>query len=69
MLLEADGRRWHTRIRDLRRDHERDAEVARAGWITLRFMHEQLVGAPGEVAATVADVRQVRLVQLAGKAA
>jgi hypothetical protein len=69
MLLEADGRRWHTRVRDLRRDHERDAEAARAGWVTLRFVHEQLVGTPGEVAATVADVRRVRLAQLAGAAA
>jgi very-short-patch-repair endonuclease len=69
MLLEADGRRWHTRVRDLRRDHERDAEAARAGWVTLRFMHEQLVSTPAEVAATVADVRLVRLAQLAGGAA
>jgi hypothetical protein len=68
MLLEADGRRWHTRVRDLRRDHERDAEAARAGWVTLRFVHEQLVGAPAEVAATVSDVRRIRLAQLAGTA-
>jgi very-short-patch-repair endonuclease len=69
MLLEADGGRWHNRIRDLHRDHTRDAEAARAGWVTLRFRYEHLVFDPDEVAATVADVRRVRLAQLTGQAA
>ena len=64
LLLEADGRRWHTRVRDLRRDHERDAQASRAGWLTLRFVYETLMAASGEVAATVAEVRRVRLGQL-----
>ena len=34
LIIEADGRRWHTRVADLRRDHERDAEAARVGWQT-----------------------------------
>jgi very-short-patch-repair endonuclease len=61
LILEADGRRWHTRVAALRRDHERDAEAARAGWQTLRFVHEQIEGHPDEVADVVADVRAVRL--------
>jgi hypothetical protein len=69
MLIEADGRRWHTRIRDLRRDHERDAEAIRAGWVTLRFVYEQIVATPDDVAATVADVRRTRLAQLGKHAA
>ncbi len=64
LILEADGRRWHTRIRDLRRDHLRDAEAARAGWQTLRFLYEEICESPGEVVATVADVRRVRSQQL-----
>jgi hypothetical protein len=52
LILEADGRRWHTRIRDLRRDHLRDAEAARAGWQTLRFLYEEIVGDASYVAAT-----------------
>ncbi|MGH9113554.1 MAG: hypothetical protein ACRDZN_14850, partial [Acidimicrobiales bacterium] len=60
----ADGRRWHTRIRDLRRDHLRDAEAARAGWQTLRFLYEEICESPGEVVATAADVRRVRSQQL-----
>jgi Transcriptional regulator, AbiEi antitoxin/Protein of unknown function (DUF559) len=61
LILEADGRRWHTRIRDLANDHVRDAEAARVGWETLRFVYEQIVEEPAEVCATVADVRSVRL--------
>ena len=61
LILEADGRRWHTRIKDLARDHARDNEAARAGWQTLRFLYEELRDAPGEVAATVRDVRAQRL--------
>src|SRR4029450_10710551 len=60
LILEADGRRWHTRVADLRRDHERDAEAARAGWQTLRFLYEQVVHHPADVCAVVADVRAVR---------
>lgn len=69
MLIEADGRRWHTRIRDLKRDHQRDAEANRAGWVTLRFVYEQIVAAPDDVAATVADVRRTRLAQLGQRVA
>jgi Protein of unknown function (DUF559) len=61
LILEADGRRWHTRIRDLTKDHVRDAEAARVGWETLRFVYEQIVEEPHEVCATVADVRSARL--------
>jgi hypothetical protein len=64
LLLEVDGRRWHTRVRDIARDHVRDAEAARVGWVTLRFVYEQLVGDPVGVAATVADVRRERLSQI-----
>ena len=60
LILEADGRRWHTRVDDLRRDHERDAEAARVGWQTLRFLYEQIVRDPDGVCAVVADVRAVR---------
>jgi Protein of unknown function (DUF559)/Transcriptional regulator, AbiEi antitoxin len=60
LLIEADGRRWHTRIRDLKRDHQRDTEAARAGWLTLRFGYEEIVHASHEVVAAIRDVRAVR---------
>jgi very-short-patch-repair endonuclease len=60
LVIEADGRRWHTRARDIARDHERDAEAARAGWLALRLLYEQIVGDPEGTCATVRDVRQAR---------
>jgi len=60
LIVETDGRRWHTRIADLARDHERDSLAAREGWQTLRFLHEHLIGDPGSVAATVREVLRVR---------
>jgi len=60
VILEADGRRWHQRIADLKRDRARDNEAARAGWLTLRFLHEDLRNDPADVGRTVADVRKSR---------
>jgi len=60
VILEADGRRWHQRIADLKRDRARDNEAARAGWLTLRFLHEDLRNDPADVGRTVADVRASR---------
>jgi very-short-patch-repair endonuclease len=61
VIIEADGRRWHTRIRDLKRDHQRDAEAARVGWQTLRFLYEEIMGNPGDVCAVIRDVSAVRM--------
>jgi putative AbiEi antitoxin of type IV toxin-antitoxin system/uncharacterized protein DUF559 len=60
LVIEADGRRWHTRVRDLARDHQRDAEAARAGWQTVRLLYEQIIGDPEEACAIVRDVRKAR---------
>jgi hypothetical protein len=61
MILEADGRRWHDRVEAARKDRERDAAAARAGWLTLRFVHEQLVEEPHEVCAITEETRAHRL--------
>jgi hypothetical protein len=61
LLVEADGRRWHTRMSDFARDRRRDAVAAKAGWLTLRFSYEEIAADPAGVAATVAEVRQTRL--------
>src|SRR3546814_15986099 len=64
IVLEADGRRWHGRLKAARRDRERDAQVVRAGWGPLRFVYEQLVHDPAEVCAVVAETRATRLALL-----
>jgi hypothetical protein len=55
VILEADGRPWHQRIADVHRDRQRDNEAARAGWVTLRFMYEELDGDPDDVGRAVAE--------------
>ncbi|MEO7555516.1 MAG: DUF559 domain-containing protein [Acidimicrobiales bacterium] len=65
LIIEADGRAWHSRIADLRLDHERDAEAARAGWLTLRLFYEHIVDDPDGTATTIRDVLTTRAAQLA----
>jgi very-short-patch-repair endonuclease len=64
LLIEADGRRWHARVRDFERDRARDAETNRAGWVTQRFSYEQITTSPDEVVTTIAAIRATRLAQL-----
>jgi very-short-patch-repair endonuclease len=52
----------------LRLDHERDAQAARVGWQTLRFLYEQISESASDVVATVVDVRRVRAQQLGRRA-
>lgn len=42
VIIEGDGRAWHTRVDDFERDRRRDAEAAAAGLLTLRFTWYQL---------------------------
>lgn len=37
LIIEADGRRWHTRVQDFDRDRWRDNEATAHGYRTLRF--------------------------------
>ena len=60
LIVEGDGRRWHTRIADLRRDRERDNQAARAGWQTLRFLHESIVADPADAGRAVREVYDLR---------
>ena len=56
LIVEVDGRRWHQRIADLKRDRERDLQAAAAGWLVVRLLHEHIIGAPAE---TVRELRSV----------
>ena len=37
-------------------DHQRDFEAARAGWMTIRLMFEELTGDPVDTAAGLAEM-------------
>jgi very-short-patch-repair endonuclease len=55
-ILDVDGRAWHARIAAFKHDRLRDLEAARAGWLTVRLVYEQVVHEPSEVCAAVRDV-------------
>jgi hypothetical protein len=67
LIVETDGRRWHTRIADIARDRARDNEAARAGHQTLRFLHEDVVNDIDDVVATIREVRLARLALLSAR--
>lgn len=57
LLLEADGRRWHTRERDFARDRSRDIAATIAGYSTLRFTWADVSERPAWVADQVRAAR------------
>ena len=46
MIVEADGRRWHTRRADFERDRARDNSAAAEGFIVVRFTYTMLKDNP-----------------------
>lgn len=46
VIVEADGRAWHTRVADFEYDRWRDNEALRHGYTTVRFTWHQLVHQP-----------------------
>lgn len=65
LILEADGRKWHARITQMKLDVERDAAAAQAGCQTLRLLYEHIVGDPEGTLRTVSATRLMRETQLA----
>ncbi len=67
LIVEADGRRWHTRQQDIARDHDRTVEAARHGYLTLRFVWERLRNDPLGTAQALVEIHDGRLRDLAGR--
>jgi very-short-patch-repair endonuclease len=61
LIIEADGRRWHTRLDDFATDRRRDREAARVGWQTIRFVYDEIMYDPAGVGRQVAEIRAERL--------
>ncbi|NLD77366.1 MAG: DUF559 domain-containing protein [Acidimicrobiales bacterium] len=55
MVIEADGRAWHTRLDDFERDRRRDTEAASAGFLTMRFTWQQLTREPRWVRSRIIE--------------
>lgn len=56
VVVEVDGRRWHTRVADFEVDHRRDQLAVMAGWSVLRFTWRQVTRQPDEVVDTLSAV-------------
>jgi very-short-patch-repair endonuclease len=61
LVVEADGRVWHSREAAFSRDRRRDREAARAGWLTVRYTYSDLYGAPEQVACELAAIHARRI--------
>lgn len=60
VVLESDGRDFHTKRQDFVRDRERDRAAYRAGFITARYVHSEVVGDPEGVRAEIEAIRAQR---------
>lgn len=54
VIVEADGRRWHSRLDQMAADRQRDREAQLHGYAVHRFVWEEITRRPAVVAETVA---------------
>ena len=57
ILMEADGRRWHTRVDQMAEDRRRDREAQNHGYRPYRFVYEELRYDPEMVVKTIREAR------------
>lgn len=60
LIVEGDGRRWHTRKADMARDRLRDNEALAHGLAVVRFTYEMLRDTPEQVIDTLLRIGRVR---------
>jgi hypothetical protein len=53
VLVEVDGRRWHTALLDIEADNDRDNGFSTSDFIVLRYRWRMVAARPAEVAAEV----------------
>jgi very-short-patch-repair endonuclease len=61
LIVEADGRRWHTRQADFERDRDRDNMAAAHGIAVLRFTYKMLVHQSDRCLGTILATGRARL--------
>lgn len=60
IVVEADGRNWHTRQADFQRDRERDNQLAARGILVVRFTYGDLTRRLDHCRRTLLDISQHR---------
>lgn len=56
VIVEGDGRAWHTRVADFARDRRRDRLAVRKKYTPLRYAYEELVGDTEDVVDELCDI-------------
>lgn len=64
LILEIDGRTWHSRERSMTKDRERDRAAGLAGWHTVRVLDEEVRENREAVVADLLGIYEVRRRQL-----
>lgn len=64
LIVELDGRRWHSRMEAMARDRRRDRIAARHGWMTIRVLDEELAADEVGVSTEVLAAYRTRCDQL-----
>lgn len=67
LAVELDGAQFHTSPEDRRRDLARDAALAAAGWVVLRFTYADVLRDADGVRARVLAVYRTRAAQLGAR--
>jgi hypothetical protein len=62
LIVEADGRRWHTRVADFERDRHRDNFATANGYAVLRFTYRMLLDDPDRCRSLIVQTGRVRTV-------
>ena len=60
IIVEGDGRRWHTRKADFERDRRRDNAAAAAGLVVIRLSYQMLRNDPEGCLQTLIDAGRFR---------
>ena len=60
VIVELDGRRWHLRLDKAAEDRARDNHAATLGYVTVRYLWENVVSKPAVAANNLTAVLSVR---------
>jgi len=56
LIIEADGKQWHSSPEDIAKNQDRDDRFRQLGWTVLRYTEEELTIEPDQVIANIIQV-------------
>jgi very-short-patch-repair endonuclease len=55
LIIEADGKQWHSSDEDIAKDQERDGRLGKLGWTVLRFTEDEIKYSADDVLAVIIE--------------